>query len=179
VCHAFDRLEENSAHCLEDGQQIYGLGMWAPSLRWHDGTFYLTFSCNDTHASLLFQAENPAGPWRRLEMGGFFYDASLFFDDDGRVYIVHGNTELCVTELDKDTWGPKPGSSSPTSPASSLGTRGPICTGAAGGTICLPAICPGTANSSRQRTAFWRTACPAPGGERISWTTTWVTGIPV
>ena len=109
VCHAFDRLEENSAHCLEDGQQIYGLGMWAPSLRWHDGTFYLTFSCNDTHASLLFQAENPAGPWRRLEMGGFFYDASLFFDDDGRVYIVHGNTELCVTELDKDTWGPKPG----------------------------------------------------------------------
>ena len=109
VCHAFGRLEENSAHCLEDGQQIYGQGMWAPSLRWHDGTFYLTFSCNDTHTSLLFQAENPAGPWRRQEMGGFFYDASLFFDDDGRVYIVHGNTQLRVTELETDTWGPKPG----------------------------------------------------------------------
>lgn len=109
VCHAFGRLEENSAHCLEDGQQIYGQGMWAPSLRFRDGVFYLTFACNDTHKSLLFKALDPAGPWERLEMGGFFYDSSLFFDDDGRVYIVHGNTQLRITELETGTWGPKPG----------------------------------------------------------------------
>ena len=109
VCHAFGRLEENSAHCLEDGQQIYGQGMWAPSLRFRDGVFYLTFACNDTHKSLLFKALDPVGPWERLEMGGFFYDSSLFFDDDGRVYIVHGNTQLRITELETGTWGPKPG----------------------------------------------------------------------
>ena len=71
LCHVFSQLEDNPAHCLEDGQQIYGLGMWAPSLRFHKGTFYLTFACNDTHKSLLFLAQDPAGPWRRVEMGGF------------------------------------------------------------------------------------------------------------
>ncbi len=109
VGHVFETLEDTPAHCLEDGQQIYGQGMWAPSLRFHEGTFYLTFSCNDTHKSLLFRAEDPTGPWRRAEMGGFFYDASLFFDDDGRVYIAHGNTTLRITELDAKTWGPKHG----------------------------------------------------------------------
>ena len=109
VGHVFERLEDTSAHCLKDGQQIYGQGMWAPSLRFHDGTFYLTFSCNDTQKSLLFYASDPAGPWGRREMGGFFYDASLFFDDDSRVYIVHGNTALHITELETETWGPKPG----------------------------------------------------------------------
>ena len=106
--HVFETLEDNAAHRLENGQQIYGLGMWAPSLRYHDGTFYLTFACNDTHKSLLFRATDPAGPWQRTEMGGFFYDSSLFFDDDGRVYIVHGNTSLRITELDPRTWGPMP-----------------------------------------------------------------------
>lgn len=109
LCHVFSQLEDNPAHCLEDGQQIYGLGMWAPSLRFHKGTFYLTFSCNDTHKSLLFTTENPAGPWQRVEMGGFFYDSSLFFDDDDRVYIVHGNTTLRITELETETWSAKPG----------------------------------------------------------------------
>jgi len=79
LCHVFSQLEDNPAHCLEDGQQIYGLGMWAPSLRFHKGTFYLTFACNDTHKSLLFLAQDPAGPWRRVEMGGFFYASSLVF----------------------------------------------------------------------------------------------------
>ncbi len=109
VGHIFETLEDTPAHCLEDGRQIYGQGMWAPSIRFHKGIFYLTFACNDTHKSLLFSASDPAGPWQRVEMDGFFYDASLFFDDDGRVYIAHGNTTLRITELDTETWGPKPG----------------------------------------------------------------------
>ena len=98
VGHIFETLEDTPAHCLEDGRQIYGQGMWAPSIRFHKGIFYLTFACNDTHKSLLFSASDPAGPWQRVEMDGFFYDASLFFDDDGRVYIAHGNTTLRITE---------------------------------------------------------------------------------
>lgn len=105
--HAFETLEDNDAHTLQNGKQIFGQGMWAPSLRWHKGKFYLTFSCNDTHKSLLFIAEQAEGPWERVEMGGFYYDSSLFFDEDDRVYIVHGNTTLRLTELDPATWGPK------------------------------------------------------------------------
>ena len=109
VGHVFDRLEDNAAHNLEDGRHIYGQGMWAPSLSWHEGVFYLTFSCNDTHRSVLFTAGDPAGPWTRHEMGGFFYDSSLFFDTDGRVYIVHGQGTLRLTELDTTAWAPLPG----------------------------------------------------------------------
>lgn len=109
VGHVYDRLEDNEAHRLEKGRHIYGQGMWAPSMSFHKGIFYLTFSCNDTHKSLLFTAKDPAGPWRRVDMGGFFYDSSLFFDEDDRVYIVHGQGTLRLTELDPTTWCPLAG----------------------------------------------------------------------
>lgn len=107
--HVYDQLEANDGHTLQNGRHIYGQGMWAPSMSYHQGRFYLTFSCNDTQQSVLFIAENPAGPWERVRMGGFFYDSSLFFDDDGRVYIVHGNSTLRLTELDPATWSPLEG----------------------------------------------------------------------
>lgn len=106
VCHIFDRLEDTPAHRLENGKNIFGLGMWAPSMRWNNGKFYVTFACNDTHTSYMFTADTPDGPWERRVMGDFFYDSSLFFDDDGRVYIVHGNGKLRLTELDPETWQP-------------------------------------------------------------------------
>lgn len=109
VGHVYDRLEDNEAHRLGKGRHIYGQGMWAPSMSFHKGIFYLTFSCNDTHKSLLFTAKDPAGPWQRADMGGFFYDSSLFFDEDDRVYIVHGQGTLRLTELDPTTWCPLAG----------------------------------------------------------------------
>ncbi len=72
VCHIFERLEDNPAHRLENGKNIFGEGMWAPSMRWHNGKFYVTFSCNDTHLSHLFTAEAPEGPWTHSIMGDFF-----------------------------------------------------------------------------------------------------------
>ena len=51
VGHVFETLEDTPAHRLEEGRQIYGQGMWAPSLRFHEDVFYLTFSCNLTHKS--------------------------------------------------------------------------------------------------------------------------------
>lgn len=109
VGHVYDQLEDNEAHRLENGRHIYGQGMWAPSMSCHKGVFYLTFSCNDTHKSVLFIAKDPAGPWQRIDMGGFFYDSSLFFDEDDRVYIVHGQGTLRLTELDPATWSPLSG----------------------------------------------------------------------
>lgn len=107
IGHAYDCLETSDAHELRNGQHIYGQGMWAPSLTWHKGIFYLTFSCNDTHHSILFTATDPSGPWVRTDIPYFFHDSSLFFDDDDRVYIVYGNTDLHLTELDPKTWTPK------------------------------------------------------------------------
>lgn len=109
IAHAYETLEDNPAHNLENGHQIYGQGMWAPSLRYNDGIFYITFTGNDTHKTYLFMAKNPEGPWEKRNIEGFYYDNGLFFDDDGRVYIVHGQKTLRLTELDPSLKGPKQG----------------------------------------------------------------------
>ena len=107
--HVFDNLGEDDQYILKNGKHAYSRGMWAPTFRYHDGLFYLSFSCNERENSLLFTSKDINGPWKMREMGGFFYDSSLFFDDDKRVYIVHGNTTVRLTELDPKTFSPKDG----------------------------------------------------------------------
>ncbi len=106
--NVFDALEDNPAWRLEEGRNVYGAGMWAASLRWHEGEFYVCFCANDAHKTYLFRARNPEGPWSRSEIEGFYHDSSLLFDG-GRVFIVHGNTKIRLTELLEDLSGPKPG----------------------------------------------------------------------
>lgn len=107
VCHAYETLDNTPGHNLEGKEQIYGQGMWAPSFRYHKGTYYVNFTANDTHKTYLLTSSDPAGPWKKRTIEGFYYDSSLFFDDDGRVYIVHGQKELYLTELDEEVKGPK------------------------------------------------------------------------
>ncbi len=109
AAHVFESLGDDDEYTLKNGKHAYARGMWAPSLRYDSGVFYLVFACNERKNSLLFTARDAEGPWTMSEMDGFFYDSSLFFDDDGRVYIVHGNTIVRITELDRNTWGPKEG----------------------------------------------------------------------
>ncbi|MFR5688875.1 MAG: family 43 glycosylhydrolase [Lachnospiraceae bacterium] len=109
VAHVYDTLDDTPGHNLEKENNIYGQGMWAPSFRYHKGKFYICFTANDTHKTYLFTAENPAGPWKKGTIEGFYYDSSLFFDDDNRVYIVYGQKELYLTELDETLKGPRDG----------------------------------------------------------------------
>ena len=106
--YVFDRLGDSPAQAL-DGGNIYGKGMWAATLRYDRGTYHIVFVCNDTHRSYHFTATQPQGPWTRHAMEGFYYDPSLLFDDDGRVYIAHGNREIRITELLPDLSAPMPG----------------------------------------------------------------------
>lgn len=109
VGHAYDTLDDTPGHNLEGREQIYGQGMWAPSFCYHNGVFYINFTANDTHKTYLLTAKNIFGPWEKRTIEGFYYDSSLFFDDDGRVYIVHGQKELYLTELDSEVRGPLEG----------------------------------------------------------------------
>lgn len=108
ISYLYDILEDTAGARLEDGQSIYGQGMWAPSLRYHDGTFYVCFVANDTHKTYLFYTDDIEGSWKRSEIEGFYHDASLLFDD-GRVFIVYGNTEIYLTELTQDLKRPLEG----------------------------------------------------------------------
>ncbi|MCR5397908.1 MAG: glycoside hydrolase 43 family protein [Lachnospiraceae bacterium] len=109
IGHVFDLIGDEDEYTLSNGKHAYARGMWAPSLTYNKGKFYLNFACNERKRSLLYIADDPRGPWERTEMGDFYYDSSLFFDEDDKVYIVHGNSTLRLTQLDPATWGPKEG----------------------------------------------------------------------
>ena len=106
--YVFDRLGETPTQRLEGGH-IYGKGMWAATLRHHAGQYHVVFTCNDTQRSYHYTAPHPQGPWTRRPMSGLYYDPSLLFDEDGRVYIAHGNREIRLTELTADLSAPLAG----------------------------------------------------------------------
>ena len=109
ICsHLYDKLEDYPAARMEDGT-IYGSGMWAGSLRYHNGRFYALHIANDTHRSYLYTSENAEGPWEQTSGSAFYYDPGLFFDDDGTPYVVHGNRHIKITELEKDCLTAKEG----------------------------------------------------------------------
>jgi alpha-N-arabinofuranosidase len=65
-------------------------GIFAPTIRYHDGTYYM-ITTNVSHGGNFFvTAKDPAGPWSEpvwiATQGGI--DPSLFFDDDGKVYLT-------------------------------------------------------------------------------------------
>lgn len=104
----YDILEDTPRQRLEEGN-AYGAGMWAATLRYHKGTFYVIFVANDTWKTYLYRAQTIEGPWRRSEIEGFYHDCSLLFDEDDRVYLVYGNKQIHLLELNADLTGPKEG----------------------------------------------------------------------
>lgn len=64
-------------------------GIMAPTIRYHNGTFYI-MCCNFAdRGNFMVTAKDPAGPWSRIhyldDIPGI--DASFFFDDDGQCYV--------------------------------------------------------------------------------------------
>ncbi len=110
ICsYLYDSLEHTPGEILEGEQTIYGHGMWAASLRYHAGRFYVAFIAHEWPKTFLFTAENIEGPWTKQYIEGIYHDCSLLFDDDSRVYIVYGNRDIHLTELKEDLSGPKEG----------------------------------------------------------------------
>jgi alpha-N-arabinofuranosidase len=64
-------------------------GIFAPALSHHDGLFYLVCTFVDAGGNFLMTAKDPAGPWSDPTSLGFEgIDPSIFFDDDGRAWLV-------------------------------------------------------------------------------------------
>lgn len=57
----------------------------------------------------MFVADKASGPWERYEMRNAYFDGSLLFDDDGKIYIAHGYGKIWISELDSDLSGTKEG----------------------------------------------------------------------
>ncbi|KXH42588.1 beta-xylosidase [Colletotrichum simmondsii] len=97
ISNALNRQEQLPGLADVSGQTG---GIWAPTLRFHDDTFYVTttlvyegLSTNDTSKweNIIFISKNPydADSWSiptRFQFTG--YDPSLFWDDDGTAYVA-------------------------------------------------------------------------------------------
>lgn len=109
AAHVYEHLDDTDGQRLIGEQHCYGQGMWAASLRYHNGLFYIIFIANDTHRSYLYTASKIDGPWERHEIKGFYHDCSLFFDEDESVYLVYGNMDIHLTQMKPDLSEPLPG----------------------------------------------------------------------
>lgn len=87
---------EQIGHCLSrpsqlplDWQYISG-GVYAPTIRWRDGLFYMV-TTNVSHGGNFYvTAENPAGPWSEPHYikNAPGIDPTIFWDEDGAVYMM-------------------------------------------------------------------------------------------
>ena len=107
VSYAVDKLDLGPEYRLEGGN-IYGRGIWAPSFRYHDGTFYI-FSNVNGRMTQIFTAKDPRGPWTHREMKRSLHDLSVLFDDDGKVYAVWDYQDMHIAQLTDDLTDIVPG----------------------------------------------------------------------
>ena len=111
IGHVLDRASQ-----LDLDQVRPSGGLYAPTIRYHNGTFYVINTLVDgksKHGNFIVTATQPQGPWSEphwLEADGI--DPSLFFDADGKCWYVGthlhedgfytGHTEVFLQELDLD-----------------------------------------------------------------------------
>lgn len=103
IFHSKDLVHwESLGHILITPKQLplknqqVSRGIYAPTIRYHDGVFYLVTTLVDVLGNFMVTTTNPAGPWsdpiELPEIGGI--DPDIFFDDDGRVYITHNESPI-------------------------------------------------------------------------------------
>jgi len=90
----------------------HGCGVWAPSIRQHDNTYYIYWGDPDFGVWMV-KTDDPCGRWSEPVLvmeGGGVIDTCPLWDDDGRCYLVNGwaasrcgfNSVLTVRELSAD-----------------------------------------------------------------------------
>jgi len=106
VAYCFDRFDfPEDRFALRNHQEIYGQGIWAPCIRYANGQFYV-FSNINGKGLQCYTAKDIKGPWEHHNMKGNIYDLGVLFDDDGKIYAIHGYGTVKCTELKPDMSGP-------------------------------------------------------------------------
>ena len=70
----------------------HGAGVWAPSIRYHDGWYYIYWGDPD-YGVYMVKTQDPAGKWEApvcVIKGQGYIDTTPLWDDDGRCYLVNG-----------------------------------------------------------------------------------------
>jgi beta-xylosidase len=131
INYAYDTLANVDAMNLVNGKSTYGKGTWASSIRFHNGMYYISTYAQTTDKTYIYKTKDiEKGPWETISFKPGIHDATLWFDDDGKNYLIYGNKKLNLIELKSDLSGIKEdginqviieNSSAPSVPASGLG----------------------------------------------------------
>jgi len=131
IGYAYDTLASIDELNLTNGKSTYGRGSWASSIRYHKGIFYVTTFAQTTGRTHIYSTKNiEKGPWKSWSFKPILHDHSLFFDDDGKVYMLYSNRKLILVELKDDLTGIKEGGINQvviedvTAPSQSVGNSG-------------------------------------------------------
>ena len=109
VGHALERVWPDS---LFGGLPAHGKGVWAPCIRYHNGSYRIYWGDPD-QGVFMVKAQRPEGPWespRLIFPGKGIIDTSPLWDDDGRCYLVNAwansrtgfASVITVREMDAD-----------------------------------------------------------------------------
>ncbi len=110
VSYAYDILENTDESCLKNGKSDYGRGTWASCLRYHNDTYYLSTFSHTTKKTYIFKTRNiEKGDWERISFSPALHDHTIFFDDNGKIYIIWAAGTLHIAELKEDLSGLKEG----------------------------------------------------------------------
>jgi beta-xylosidase len=93
VGHVVHRLGMDPRYSMIGGDR-YGLGIWAPSIRKHNGLYYVYFP-TPTEGIFVSTAPKITGPWSPPEVvigEAGLEDPCPFWDDDGSAYLIHSRT---------------------------------------------------------------------------------------
>lgn len=116
VYHSKDLINwEHIGYCLTRKSQLplenswSSGGIYAPTIRYHNGTFYMVTTNVSGGGNFYVYTKNPAGEWSEpvwVKQGGI--DPTLFFDRDGKVYLTsndnaEGKTGIALSEIDIET----------------------------------------------------------------------------
>ena len=102
VFHSKDLVNwELIGYCIDRPDQLpKGLNIFATTIRHHEGTFYMITTNVGAGGNFYVTSTDPAGPWSDpiwVEARGI--DPDLFFDDDGRSYVISSPFELYEIDL--------------------------------------------------------------------------------
>lgn len=90
----------------------HGKGVWAPTIRHHNGEFYIYWGDPD-FGIYMVKTDNPLGEWEKpvlVKAGKGMIDPAPLWDEDGKAYLVHAwagsragfNSVLTVCELNAE-----------------------------------------------------------------------------
>ncbi|WP_353137772.1 glycoside hydrolase 43 family protein, partial [Pseudopedobacter sp.] len=108
IGYAYDTLANMDELNLANGKNTYGRGSWASSMRYHNGTYYVSTFAQTTGKTYIYTTKDiEKGPWKVKEFKPMMHDHTLFFEGE-KVYMIWGGGKLNIVELQPDLSGIKP-----------------------------------------------------------------------